>query len=264
MRRVARALVWHELLERTRDRWVLVISLLFAALSTAVTLYGQGAGSKAIGLTGPSLVTLASLFVPLVALILSHDAIVGESERNTLGLLLSLPLGRMEMVWAKFLGRAVALSLAVLLGFGSAGLLAGSVSRQVLWPLIVPTLLLGLSFLAIGMLLSTLCKRQVTAASTVVVLWFVLVFFYDLFLLGLLVVSDGAIPQSVMRVLVLVNPSGLFRIQMMDVFVGAQHLEKLGLLSGSPPTWISAMIWGLWVIVPVCLSGWILLRKKVV
>ena len=32
MGRVGRALVWHELLERTRDRWVVVISILFACL----------------------------------------------------------------------------------------------------------------------------------------------------------------------------------------------------------------------------------------
>jgi Cu-processing system permease protein len=94
MGRVGRALIWHELLERTRDRWVVVISLLFALLATGVGLYGRSAETDVAKLTGPSLVTLASLLVPLVALVLSHDAIVGERERNTLGLLLSLPVGR--------------------------------------------------------------------------------------------------------------------------------------------------------------------------
>ena len=51
-----------------------------------------------------SLICLASLLVPLVALVLSHDAIVGERERNTLGLLLSLPVGRFEVVGAKLEG----------------------------------------------------------------------------------------------------------------------------------------------------------------
>ena len=82
MTRVARALAFHELLERTRDRWVLVVSVLFAALASAVSAYGESAGNGATSasLTGPSLVTLASLFVPLVALVLSHDAIVGPRE----------------------------------------------------------------------------------------------------------------------------------------------------------------------------------------
>ena len=65
MGRVGRALVWHELLERARDRWVLVISALFALLAWGVGLYGQAAEAEVAKLTGPSLVTLASLLVPL-------------------------------------------------------------------------------------------------------------------------------------------------------------------------------------------------------
>ena len=67
MGRVGRALVWHEFRERTRDRWVLVISILFALLASGVGLYGRGAEAEAARLAGPSLVTLASLLVPLVA-----------------------------------------------------------------------------------------------------------------------------------------------------------------------------------------------------
>jgi Cu-processing system permease protein len=81
MGRVGRALIGYELLERLRDRWVIVISILFALLASAVSLYGRSAESEVSKLTGPSLVTLASLLVPLVALVLSHDAIVGERER---------------------------------------------------------------------------------------------------------------------------------------------------------------------------------------
>ena len=46
MGRVARALVLHEFLERTRDRWVMVISLVFALLASAVSLYGRGAEAE--------------------------------------------------------------------------------------------------------------------------------------------------------------------------------------------------------------------------
>jgi len=120
MGRVGRALVWHELQERLRDRWVVVISVLFALLASAVSLYGRSAEAEIAKLTGPSLVTLASLLIPLVALVLSHDAIVGERERNTLGLLLSLPVGRFEVVFAKHIGRGLALVLAVLVGLGAA------------------------------------------------------------------------------------------------------------------------------------------------
>jgi ABC-type transport system involved in multi-copper enzyme maturation permease subunit len=46
--------------------------------------------------------------------------------------------------------------------------------------LIGPTILLGLAFVSLGMLVSTVAPRQSVAASLVVVIWFLLVFFYDL------------------------------------------------------------------------------------
>lgn len=264
MGRVGRALVKHEFLERTRDRWVLVISVLFALLASAVSLYGRSAEANAAHLTGPSLVTLASLLVPLVALVLSHDAIVGERERNTLGLLLSLPVTRVEVVLAKFLGRSMALAAAVGLGLGATILLSDGDSTQALLTLAVPTLLLGLAFLSIGLLISVCSQRQVTAASVVVVVWFSLVFFYDLGLLGLLVVTDGGVPQSLVSALVIGNPAGLYRVQMMQSFAGPEVLESLGLASELPGENAMSLIWLAWLVVPTLASGLLLSRQRVV
>lgn len=264
MGRVGRALVLHELLERTRDRWVLVISVLFALLASAVGLYGRGAEADVAKLTGPSLVTLASLLVPLVALVLSHDAIVGERERNTLGLLLSLPVGRFEVVFAKLIGRGLALTAAVVLGLGAAMLVSDPAGARTLVELAAPTLLLGLAFLSIGVLISTVTRRQVTAASIVVVVWFGLVFFYDLGVLGLLVVTDGALSQGAVSALVVGNPAGLYRVQMMDVFAGPEVLRDLGLASGLPGPLTTGLLWGAWLVLPAALSGALLRRQKVV
>jgi Cu-processing system permease protein len=264
MGRVARALVVHELLERARDKWVLLSSMLFAALTLAVSLYGRSAGESAMGLIGPSLVTLASLFVPLVALVLSHDAVVGERERNTLGLLLSLPVSRMEVVVAKFLGRGLALTIAVTLGVGIPALVASDGLGGILFSLIGPTLLLGLAFLALGLLISAVVSRQVTAASLVVVIWFTLVFFYDLALLGVLVVSDGAVSQEMIASLVFGNPAGLYRVQMMSYLAGPEVLQNLGMAVSLPQPLSAALIWIAWIFGPVLVSGVLLSRRKVV
>jgi len=263
--RVARALALRELLERTRDRWVLVVSALFAALASAVSAYGRGGGDATAGasLTGPSLVTLASLFVPLVALVLSHDAIVGERERNTLGLLLSMPVSRAEVVLAKFVGRGTALALSVALGIGTAVAFAAPAQRAVLLSLVLPTLLLGLAFLAIGMLISTLSPRQTVAASLVVVVWFGLVFFYDLGLLGLLVATDGGVSEATIAHLVIANPAGLYRIAMMQAMLGGQALTDLGLAVELPTVAERAAIWAAWVLGPVGLSALVLTKKRV-
>lgn len=262
MGRVGRALIVHELLERTRDRWVLVISVLFALLASAVSLYGRQAEAEVARLTGPSLVTLASLFVPLVAMVLSHDAIVGERERNTLGLLLSLPVGRIEVVLAKFVGRALALTLAVLLGLGAAMLVADEAGAASLVALMGPTLLLGVAFLSLGMLISGCTRRQVTAASAVVVVWFCLVFFFDLGLLGLLVISDGAVSQGAIAGLLVANPAGLYRLAMMQTFAGPDVLRDLGMTAALPGAGVVALVWAAWAVLPSLLAGVMLAREK--
>ena len=262
MGRVARALLWHELVERTRDRWVLVISALFAALSAAVSLYARSAQASASSLTGPSLVTLVSLFIPLVALVLGHDAIVGERERNTLGLLLSLPVSRFEVVIAKFLGRLLALFFAIAIGLGGAILVAPPGEGSVLAALLTPTSLLGAAFLALGVLISALTKRQLGAASAVVATWFLLVFFYDLALLGLLVLTDGELSQRAVSTLVMLNPAGLFRLRLMERFAGPEVLGNLGLVVPLPGAVLSGAIFAAWIVVPIALSGLHLYRSR--
>jgi Cu-processing system permease protein len=262
--RVAVALTVHELVERARDRWVVVISVLFALLASAVSAYGAKTEGTAEMLTGPSLVTLASLLVPLVALVLGHDAVVGERERNTLGLLLSLPVHRYEVVVAKFLGRGLALSIAVLVGIGAATALARPGEGAVLMRLVPSTLLLGFAFMSIGLFISTVTKRQVTAASLVVVVWFVFVFLYDLALLSLLIVSDGGVSQETVASLVVGNPAGLYRVQTLSHLTGPEVLEGLGLSASLPgPAAVSA-IWAGWIGGPVALSGGLLTIRRVV
>lgn len=257
---VARALVLHELSERARDRWVLVISALFTLLATAVSLYGRSAEGNALQITGPSLVTLASLLVPLVALVLGHDAIVGERERNTLGLLLSLPIGRFEVIAAKFAGRGLALTAAVAGGLLVSIFFAGEGQAEMLQAVVGPTLLLGLAFLALGMLISSAVTRQVTAASLVVVAWFLLVFFYDLGLMALLVITDGAVAQETVAWLVAANPAGLYRIEMLERLSGPEALANLGLVVELPAAGVRSGIWFAAIFGPLLASGVLLAR----
>ncbi len=263
MGRVGLSLMLHELIERARDRWVLVSSIVFALLASAVSLYGSSAGANAAALTGPSLVTLVSLLVPLVAMVLSHDAIVGERERNTLGLLLSLPVSRIEVIIAKFLGRGAALAISVCVGLGAASIVAGPGQGDVLLKLIVPTLLLGLSFLSIGMFISSVSSRPVTASAMVVVIWFVLVFFFDLALLGLLVITDGGVSQETIASLVIGNPAGLYRIHVLSELSGPEGLANLGMAVDPPSALRVWLIWLAWIAGPVLASGAILSRRRV-
>ncbi len=247
MGKVARALVWHEFLERSRDRWILVLTLLFILLSSGITLYGKAGDMSQGEMVGPSLVTLSSLLIPLVGLLLGFDAVVGERERRTLNLLLSMPLHRWELIVAKFLGRFIPLAVAILAGILAAVLLLEDGYGTVLLQLVVPSLLLGASFLALGIMVSSLVVRQATASSLLITIWFLLVFFYDLGILGALVLSDGALSKGLCSGLVVANPVGLYRVVMIRSFGGDDFFSGFGMESYIPGPGTETAIWLAWI-----------------
>ena len=263
MGKVARALIWHEFLERSRDRWILVLTLLFVLLSAGITLYGKAGDLSQGEVVGPSLVTLSSLLIPLVGLLLGFDAVVGERERRTLNLLLSMPLRRWELIVAKFLGRLLPLGLAILAGIFAAVLLLEDGYGTALMQLIVPSLLLGASFLALGILVSSLVIRQATASSLLITIWFLLVFFYDLGILGALVVTDGALSSGLCAGLVVANPVGLYRVVMIQRFGGDDFFSGFGLEAFIPNWGGEVAIWTAWIAGSLLLSVFFLhLRRE--
>ncbi len=259
---VGRALVVHEFAERLRDRWVLVITVLFGLLASGVALYGRTAEESAAAVTAPSIVTLATLLVPLVALVLGHDAIVGERERHTLGLLLSLPVGRSEVLVGKYLGRALALGLSIGLGLGAAVLFLGPGQRQAVLTLVPHTLLLGATFLSVGVFLSAVTRRHATAASLAVVVWFLLVFFYDLGILAALVVTDGALAGGRVGALVAANPAGLYRGSMLALLGVGGTLDDVQVGAMLPGPGVRAALWAGWIVVPLVCGGLAMGRSK--
>lgn len=262
MGRVARALVWHEFLERSRDRWILVLTLLFVLLSSGITLYGRAGEMSQGELVGPSLVTLSSLLIPLVALLLGFDAVVGERERRTLSLLLSMPLARWELILAKFIGRFIPLAVAILAGIFAAVFLQEDSSRAGLLSLILPSLLLGASFLSLGILISSLVVRQATASSLLITVWFLLVFFYDLGILGMLVLTDGAVSKELCTGLVVANPVGLYRVVMIRNFGGDGLFASFGMDAFLPGPGLEAAIWSVWIAGTLLLSVFFLHLKR--
>lgn len=252
---VAWALALHELAERMRDRWVAVTTVLFALLAAGISAYGASAGEGTVEVTAPSLATLAAFLVPLVALVLGHDAIVGERERHTLGMLLALPISRFEVLAAKYVGRGAALLVAIGLGLGAAGIMLEPGQRAVLLTLMPPTALLGATFLSVGVLISAITHRHATAASLAVATWFLLVFFYDLGLLAIMVATDGAVGQDAISWLVVLNPTGLYRSALLSELVGEAALADLGLAVSLPSAWVQGLLWAGWIGGPLALGG---------
>lgn len=255
-----------EFRDRLRNRWVLVVAVLFTVFSLAIAYFGsaqQGAvGFRSIELTIASLVSLVIYLIPLIALILGFDAIVGERERGSLDLLLSMPLTRFELILGKYLGLAAALALSTVAGFGAVGaLLASRLDMTGLWHyggFILSALLLGCSFLSLSVLASTVAADRTRASGLAIALWFLFVLVYDLLLLGVLVASGGEWGGAVFPYLLLANPADVFRV--LNMFTLEEVRSLYGLATVFPaalarPSLLGGVMLG-WIIAPLALAVW--------
>lgn len=213
-----------EVQEGLRNRWVFATTLLLAALALTLTFLGSAptgnVGANALDVVIVSLSSLTIFLVPLIALLISHDAIVGEVERGTMLLLLSYPVGRWQVLAGKFLGHLGILAFATLLGYGAAGAALATMggiveggSLVAFAKMILSSIILGAVFIAIGYFVSALVRERSTAAGVAIGVWLLFVLIYDMALLGLLVVDQGQlIGGSVLNALLLANPADAYRL----------------------------------------------------
>ncbi len=266
-----------ELNDGLRNRWLLAISLVFALLAVGIAWFGAAAagqvGFTSIPATIASLASLATFLMPLIALMLAYDAIVGEEEGGTLTLLLTYPLGRGQILLGKFLGHGLILALATLIGFGCAALAIGALVEDVKLSLLawafgrfmISSTLLGWVFLALAYVLSSLAKEKSTAAGLALGLWFLFVLVFDLALLTVLVVSEGKFSPELLPWLLLFNPTDIYRLINLSGFdVGSSAVGVLTLGEDLPISgWL---LWGcliVWVGISLLFAYW-LFRRRVV
>ncbi len=223
-----------ELRDGLRNRWIAAAILVLGTLALVLSLLGSApTGSIKASAMDISVISLASLsvyLIPLIALMLSFDALVGEFERGTMMLLLTYPVARWQVIMGKFLGHVLILFIAIFVGYGGAMLILSFVSGASLegWQayvsMMASSLLLGAIFIALGYLVSVLVKERATAAGTAIGLWLVFVVLYDLMLFGLLLVDkDQLIGQQLFSMLMLVSPTDTYRILNLSMFDGVSQ-----------------------------------------
>jgi Cu-processing system permease protein len=240
---------------------VLAVALIFTVFALVIAYFGaaqQGAvGFRSIDLTIASLVSLAIYLVPLIALILGYDAIVGERERGSLDLLLSMPLTRLELLLGKYLGLSAALAFSTIAGFGLVGLvLSYQLDLNALYHyagFMASAILMGMAFLSIAMLISVVAGNKVVASGAAIGLWFFFVLVYDLILLGLLVLTEGSAADRVFPVLLLLNPADVFRV--LNIFSMDEVRTLYGLATVFPAALADPAVLGgvmlFWIVAPL-------------
>ena len=259
-----------------RNRWVVATTVLLAALSLSLVLLGSAptgvVKADPLAVVVVSLASLTIFLVPLIALLLSFDAIVGEHERGTLMLLLAYPVARWQVVVGKALGQSGILAIATVLGYGVAAAALsmrsgiGAPAWSAFAAMVLTSAMLGAAFVSMGVLASTLVRERATAAGLAVGLWLLFVLLYDTALLGILVADKGRyVTQDVLNLALLLNPADVYRIFNMTANDGVAVYSGLagpGNAAPPPPALLFAVL-AAWVVAPLALAVLAFRRKPI-
>ncbi len=268
-------LAMKELRDGFRNRWIAAAIIVLGILALTLSVLGSApTGSVRVSELGISVVSLASLsvyLIPLIALMLSFDAMVGEFERGTMTLLLTYPVTRWQIIMGKFLGHVLILSIAIVVGYGGAvvvlTLVTGSSTEG--WPayvmMMVSSLVLGSVFIALGYLVSVLVRERATAIGAAIGLWLVFVVLYDLLLFGALTMDkDQLISQQLFSMLMLASPTDTYRVLNLSSFEGVSEAAGIAGVASeaglSGALLVSVML--LWVIAPLMATLLVFQRRE--
>ncbi|MGB3899966.1 MAG: ABC transporter permease [Mesorhizobium sp.] len=265
-----------EVREGLRNRWVLAATGLLAALALTLAFLGSAptgtVGAGALDVVVISLASLTIFIVPLIALLISHDAIVGEIDRGTMTLLLSYPVRRSQLLLGKFLGHIAILAFATCVGYGLAavavlatGKAIGGGSWTAFVAMTASSVLLGAVFVAIGYMVSALVRDRGTAGGIAIGIWLVFVILYDMALLGLLVADQGRfVGGGVLDALLLFNPTDAYRLLNL---AGSDDIAAASGMAGvvqnaalSPAVLLAAL--AAWVAAPMVLAAAAFSRRE--
>lgn len=207
-----------EVRDAIKSRWLIMFGAGFAVIASALSwmaLSGLGSfGVAGFGRTTASMVNMVLLIVPLMGLTLGALAVASERERGALAYLMSQPVTALEIFLSKYIGVAAALTSALLVGFGISGALVvlrgGSSNVGDFVALVGLTVLLALSSLSIGFMLSAGLRRSATAIGLAVFLWLALAFFSDLGLMGTAITLDIGVRELLFAALA--NPLQVYKL----------------------------------------------------
>ena len=263
-----------EVRDGLRNRWIVGTTLLLAVLAFALAMLGTAPtgvlGVKPLAVTVVSLASLSIFLIPLIALLLSYDSIVGEVEHGTLLLLLTYPVRRGEILLGKVLGHCTILALATLIGYGGAGLAVGLGQGRdpqgwaALALLLVSTVMLGAAFICLATLISLLVRERASAAGLAVAVRLLFVVVFDVAVLGLLVWLKSGLDPALFRWLLICNPADLYRLvnltgmENIRVFSGMAGLSES--LRFSP--WLLLALLGGWCAVPLAIALFVFRRRE--
>ena len=207
-----------------RSRWLLGLTALFVGLVSLSAYIVRPAPGQTVSSNSILQIinqVFVGILVPLIALVISYNAITGERESGSLKLLLALPHSRADLVVGKVIGRVGALTVPLLVGFilPAVVLAVGPLEFQAVTYLgyVLAVCLLGAVYVAIAVGLSAAVATQRLAITGAILLYFLFVPLWDAVQFPLQIWLSGGTPvwlpltlEELLRLLELINPNGAF------------------------------------------------------
>ncbi len=209
-----------------------------------------------------SLLNVALIVVPLFSIVFATIHFYNAAE--FIELLAAQPIRRSVIVWSAFLGLAVAMSLAVLIGLGiPVALYAANATGMTL---VIAAMGLSVAFVSIALLASVLTRDKAKGIGVALLLWFYFALLYDALVLFLMFSFADYPLEKAMLGFIALNPIDLARVVVllqMDIsalmgYTGALFREFLG--TGWGILFAFAVLL-LWVLIPISLAVRIFRRK---
>lgn len=220
-----------EFADNVRNRWIVALTVIFAIL-TLLASYVTGGGSVLGGMeeTVIGLLSIAAIFIPLIAVMLGYASIAGECENGSMGVLLSYPIRRGEVLVGKLIGLGSVIVVSTVIGFGAAGILiaatVGAESGVAYLSFIGLTILSGFLYLSMAVLFSTIARSRARALGmgVVLVFWSMI---YGMIIVGVHMATGGDVQGLItgtepfpdwLYASIVISPGDLYQLGVMVAF----------------------------------------------
>lgn len=251
-----------------RSLWAFALAGLFALFGAMLlTVSGSAVGPDGVERVIASLASLSVYLVPLAALAFGYDAVVGREEQGWFDVVFALPVSRARVVVGTYLGRALVLAGAVVVGFGFTGILlyreygVAVVAAGAFPTFLAATVALGIAFLSIATLLSTVAGEKTHALGLALLVWVWFVLIHDLLALGL--VAAFSLPDPALTALLVANPTSVFRVLVLSTLGTTAGGGFTAAMAG---TGLSQDLLGVallaWCVVPLAVATKLVARRR--
>ena len=254
-------IIRYEVHDLMRSKWLLTYCLFFW-LSTDILFRFAGSGGHVV----ISLMNIVLILIPLVSLIFGMIYIY--NSREFIELLLTQPVDRKRMFWGMYLGLALPLTAAFVIGIGLPFIYnpVDPESRMAFINLFITGMVLTFIFSGLAFYFSNRFEDKIKGLGIAVLVWLFFILIYDGIIMVLLFLFADYPLDNLSIAFSLINPIDLGRIFLLlqlDVsalmgYTGASFSRFFGSSTGM---FISLAVMFVWTAIPGFLAERLFLRK---